>query len=217
MKIISILTVLFLSNFLIGQKSYYFADIVAPDGQEVNTVQPKYFGTYTSESGLVYEVNANGIFIITTNISSISREVIRESSQYQVRGDYLFGVVENDSVPCALQGEYYYFGVRNKTAVTGSSSINVLVQSSDKNNVYYINRPSQDAFVPMRLTFSKNAMDVELFDYELDTELFNFIEEQSSLAGEFNELIRLSPTASEFDELERQKIFTEKTRFTKSK
>jgi hypothetical protein len=217
MKIISILTVLFLSNFLIGQKSYYFADVVAPDGQEVNTVQPKYFGTYTSESGLVYEVNANGIFIISTNISSISREVIRESSQYQVRGDYLFGVVENDSVPCALQGEYYYFGVRNKTAVTGSSSINVLVQSSDKNNVYYINRPSQDAFVPMRLTFSKNAMDVELFDYELDTEFFNFIEEQSSLAGEFNELIILSPTASEFDELERQKIFAEKTRFTKSK
>lgn len=217
MKIISILTVLFLSNFLIGQKSYYFADVVAPDGQEVNTVHPKYFATYTSEGGLVYEVNANGIFIISTNISSISREVIRESSQYQVKGDYLFGVVENDSVPCALQGEYYYFGVRNKTAVTGSSSINVLVRSRDKNSVYYINRPSQDAFVPTKLTFSQNTLVVELFDYELDTELFNFIEEQSSLAGEFNELIILSPTASEFDELERQNIFAVKTTFTKSK
>lgn len=215
MKKIAFLSMLFVSFFSIGQTSYYFSGAIPPDAPEAVAVDKRFHGTYKSEDGRVYEINTEGIFVISVNISSISRETIRESSHYKIEGDYLYGVVENEAVPCVLEGENYYFGLKNKTELIGRNSINILKQSVQDKGVYYINFPSEDAFVPTRLRFEKQKLQISSFDYELETELFNGIAARTVVPSNYSKLVLLQPTAAEFDALLEKGVFGTEITYTK--
>lgn len=60
-------------------------------------------------------VDASGIYLQKNKLLFITREQVREDSKYAVREGYLHGVIENDSVLTALDGENYYFLVPAKT------------------------------------------------------------------------------------------------------
>jgi hypothetical protein len=206
MKLYSFLIVLFLVQQLIGQKSYYFSEPLPSVSQKTQTIAQLWHGTYSTPSvGRKYMVNDEGIYIISTTISFISRETLRESSKYEVRNDYLFGVKENDSIPCFLDDDKYYFGIRNLDLIFGEGSQNVLTRITDSE--YILNVYENGFFIPSLIKFEHGKMNISFFDYETDTSVFDFIEAKDIKPSEYNELIVLTPNKSEFDQLNKLGIF----------
>lgn len=114
----------FLSHFFsVAQTTVQFSDPLPPNYSLVSQVDKLLFGSYKNEnSGTVYLFNEEGISIVSTIIAYVTREQIRESSSLEVRGDFLFGIKENDSLPCVLEGERFYYGIQRKDVIVGSGS-----------------------------------------------------------------------------------------------
>jgi len=208
MKKIGLFTLLFLSSITYGQKSIYFSTPLPSPDNSVDHVDLKHYGQYQSTVGnMTYTFSESGITITSTTISSISRETIRESSKFDVRGDYLFGVAENDSVPCVLEGERYYFGVRNHQKIINSESENVLTRISS--GVYMINFYEGGNYMPAKLTVKNKKANIAHFDYESDTEDFDFILEQKSIEMSYFDLLILKPSADEVKTLMKTDAFSD--------
>lgn len=206
MKIFCLIATVILSFSSFSQKSYYFSDPVPSVAAKISAVDSKYFGVYASGTGLSYSIDESGISIVSTSISSMSRESIRESSKYDVRGGYIFGVVENDSIPCILEEDRYYFGIRNVDVFIGVGNSNVLTKTTSS-SIYIVNQYENGNYTPMQLSFKGSKLTISYFEYDDETSNFNFIETQKSIPTQYNELIILSPTAEEFKTLEGKGIF----------
>lgn len=207
MKIYCLIASVILSFSSISQKSYYFSDPLPSVDAKVNHVDSKWYGNYASNSGvLTYQIDEYGITIVSTSISSMSRESIRESSQYDVRGGYIHGVLKNDSIPCVLDGERYYFGVRNTDVFVGIGSKNILKKTTSS-NIYFLNLFENGNYLPMQLEFKGGKLTIRYFDYETDATQFDFIVEKKSIEIQFQELIVLSPTIDEFARLRKEGVF----------
>ena len=210
MKFIVVVTFLLSSCIAYSQNSYYFSSPIPSTISQVSHVDSKLFGSYSSlQQPSKYIVDENGIALVSTVISSISRETIRESSKYFVRKGYIHGVVEKDSLPCVLKGEYYFFGIQNKEVIIGNGSQNVLTKI-DENGNYIINTFENGQYIPLRIIFTANTLSISYFDYDFDTKTFNFIDEQKTIEGDTDyKLIVLSPTEKEMKKLLRAKIWEE--------
>lgn len=207
MKFWFLFTLLFISFLSFGQESYYFTGPLPSSQEQIKTVSEKWFGKYTSsENQRVYEFSEEGVFIISTTISSISRKTLRESSKYEVRNGYLFGVVENDSVPCVLDGENYYFGIRNRDIIAGENSQNVLTKISDYE--YILNFIEDGTYVPVKITFLRTQMAISYFDYEPETTIFDFIEDKKTILEGTSTQTLLSPDPEEGKKLLDMSIFS---------
>ena len=204
----------FFSVFSVSaQISYDFAQAIPPSGTKVFSVSQNYFGTYAhSTSPVKYEVSKEGIFIISTNITSISRETIRESSKYMVRNNHIFGVHAEDSIPCVLEGDNYYFGVKSRDQVAGGNSKNILMQQSV--NEYVINFYENGHYVPMFLTFTAQGMSRVQFDYDSDTKAFRKIDDRTSVQKDI-EFVTLNPTAEEWEKIKWKELISQPLLFTK--
>ena len=217
MKIFGLVASLFFVFNTIGQKSYYFSEPLSPISVELNQVPSNLHGTYSSTKSLrSFEVSEEGIFLISTTISSMDRETIRESSEYDVRNGFIFGIVKGDSLPCVLDNERYYFGLRNKDVLIGIGSKNVLSKLSSKS--YIINVFENEVYIPIQITFDKKTLNISYFDYESDTKVFDFITEQKSVDSEDQKLVILSPNTEEIKELIAiPEVFVEPSAYKKEK
>ena len=215
MKIIGLLASLFLTFISIGQKSYYFSDPMPSAENSVTTVASSQFGKYVASNGRTYEFSNEGVYVISTSISSISRETIRESSKYSVRNGFIHGVLENDSLPCVTEGERHYFGVKNKDAIIGIGSDNVMCKIDA--NTYIINVFENGQYIPTRIKFIGKTVSISYFDYEIDTEIFDFIETQKSIETDQYQLIILTPTESEFIKLSNSGIYPDSREYKLTK
>jgi hypothetical protein len=210
MKIYSLAASVLLSFIGFSQNSYYFSEPLPSEGNSVEHVDSKNYGTYEAKNGsIAYEFSANGVTIITTIVSSVSREMVRESSQYSVRDGYIHGVIANDSLPCVLEGEYYYFGIRNRDVFVGAGSSNVLTKTNVP-GTYIINVRENGNYTPMLFEFNRKTVSISNFDYEgnIGNE-FGYITEQKTIKTEFQNLIILSPTVSEYGEMLTHNVFTQ--------
>jgi len=105
--------------------SFYFHKSSLFELNSVQKVAPQLFGKYELRdlpqnevrraAGEFLHVDATGIYMQKNKLLHISREEVRENSKYWVKDNYLFGVMEKDSVPVALEGDNYYFLVPSKT------------------------------------------------------------------------------------------------------
>ena len=215
MKIVVLITSLLLSLISFSQKSYYFSTPFPVEEQKINKVDSRYFGTYSSiEQPSHYEIDDNGIALVSTNISSVSRETIRESSRYTIKNGLIYGVLEGDSIPCVLKGEYYYFGIQNKEVIVGSNSLNILKKTSLSGR-YIINSFENGSYVPLEISFSSGQFSISYFDYDFETKIFKFINDQESVQQSQYELVILSPNEKETRRLLKVGIFGEKKVFEK--
>ena len=202
MKIFGLIASLFLTFSLIGQKSYYFSSSLPEGEASLTTVDKKWYGKYTIGTGNhVLEVNEGGIAMISTTISSISREEIRESSTYDVRNGYIFGVLQNDSLPCIMEEDRYFFGIRNKETIIGAGSKNVLCRSNRVANEFILNTYENGYYVPSTLLFENKNLTAKQLDYDFETTAFDFIQSKKSIQGTDLEIILLSPTKEELSTL----------------
>lgn len=145
--------------FSFSQKTIQFAD-PQPSGLPFQTsVEKNHFGVYKSnETNTKYVVDDNGISIVSLVISYVTRAQVRESSTLQVRGNYLFGIKGNDSLPCVIDGEKYYYGIESRLVVIGDGSLNRLVKVAP--NKYIINFHEGMYFEPSLLEFDQQGMSI---------------------------------------------------------
>lgn len=194
--------VVFSSN---AQYSYYFAEPLPSAVSEVEMVKEKYFGSYATKDGTItYDFDNQGITLISTTISAISKEIVRESSQYSVRNGYIFGIEKNDSVPCVLEDGFYYFAVRNRDRFAGGTSKNILTSTSTPGE-YVLNIYDNGKYIPQLLRFNGKKLEIAHFDYEgEESGEFGFITEQEELTLDGLKLVILKPEAGDFDRIASQ-------------
>lgn len=219
MKIFGLIASLFFTFFSIGQKSYYFSEPSPINGKSQTTVDKKWHGKYiVSKGNYVYEVNESGISMISTTISSISREEIRESSKYDVRNNYIFGIVENDSLPCVLENDRYFFGVRNREVIIGVGSKNVLIPSGRVPNEYILNVYENGYYMPSIIVFETKKISISQLDYDYETTVFDFIAEKKSVQSQNLEIVVLKPSTAEFSALlKNTEVFSIKQAYSKTR
>lgn len=188
-----------------GQISYDFSIPLPPSQATIQTVNENYFGTYSTEDGeSVYEINTLGIWIISTVYSSISKETVRESSQYTVRNGFLFGILQNDSIPCLLDNDRYYFGIKNKELMVGNQTENKLKKI--KNDKYIINFIENEKFVPILFVFKRKTLTVHQFDYDSSTETFNSFELFERHKTDQMEYVTITPNVKEWRKFDYEKL-----------
>lgn len=212
MKIVAIITYIFLAEIAFSQNSYYFSNPLPTEEKKVQTVDEKWFGQYKDEStSLIYDFSAEGVTVISTQVSSVSKKLVRESTQYSVKNNFIFGIVENDSLPCVLEDGFYYFGIRNRDAVIFKNSTTQLTRINDRE--YLLNYNENGKFSPVKLTFSAKGMTISEFDYDPEKREFEFIEKQSESTQQQQTVIVLSPSPVEFNQLNSAAYFIERSAF----
>ncbi|MFT5860811.1 MAG: hypothetical protein ACI865_002926 [Flavobacteriaceae bacterium] len=210
MKIFATITTLFISGMIFSQNSYYFKDPVPSMERKVDRVDTKYYGKYQDSKTLaIYEFTADGVYIISINMTSIPKKVVRESSSYSVRDGLIHGVVAGDSIPCALTKGVYYFGVRNREAVVYDGSMTKLTKVSE--GQYILNFYENGGFIPVKLNFRSSEVTLSDFDYDQDQTPFAFIEEQTSTSGELQNQILLAPSEEEFARINTSTHFVQRS------
>jgi len=215
MKFIVVVTFLLSSCLTYSQNSYYFSSPIPSTISQISHVDSKLFGSYSSlQQPSKYIVDENGIALVSTVISSISRETIRESSKYSVQNGFIHGVVDKDSLPCVLKGEYYYFGIQNTEIIIGEGNDNVLTKI-DENGNFIINTYENGSYIPLKISFTSNTFSISYFDYDFDTKVFRFINNQNTIPSNDYDLIILSPTEKEMKKLLKSSIWGEAKTFTK--
>jgi len=200
--------------FSFGQISYEFGQPVPPQGEKVTAVNINLFGDYKNEeTGTTYHFDETGISMVSVIYSFITREQLRESTRYAVRDNFIFGVVPGDSLPCVLEGERYFFGIRQQAAMTGATSANVLVKVSDFS--YMLNFRESEGYSPSMLTFANGTMSIRHFDYPSGTPLFDGIKNQQNRPSAILKTRVITPVAAEWEQLDKAIIFGEAIRYTR--
>lgn len=194
-----LLSLFFVKSALFAQKTVQFADPQPSGGNLVNTVDKSFFGKYkSSDLSTTYVVDEQGIYIVSLVVASVSREQVRENSKLQIRGSYLFGIKENDSVPVVLEGDNYYYGITQKLAIAGEGSMNMLTKLSA--TTYVINFHEGDYFEPSLVTFSGNKMTIVHgnLDYQ---DVFKPILQIKTITRYGSEVAILAPSPAQWDSL----------------
>lgn len=198
----------FLVHFLtFSQKTVQFADPLPFGSSSQASTDKIHFGKYkSSDSQVTYVIDEKGISIITVAIASISREQLRESSKLQVRGNYLFGIKANDSLPCVLEGENYYYGIESKLVIAGEGSLNTFTRISA--NKYVINFHEGMYFEPSLVTFSGGKMTI-VHSELLYQPSFRSILQVNTITRYGSEVAILAPDFEQWEGLEKV-LFTGK-------
>ncbi|MEX1000541.1 MAG: hypothetical protein WDZ35_00350 [Crocinitomicaceae bacterium] len=160
--------------------SFYFSEKSVNALNKAEQLESRYFGKYELTDDEQYEVRKSageflildetGIYIEKNRISHISREEVRENSTYNVRKGWLHGVVENDSIPCALDGENYYFLVPVKTYLYEKKvpTTQLVLFSAGVYGLFY--REEGDHFSAIVLSVKNNGLQLKNIEFSLEGE-----------------------------------------------
>lgn len=162
-----------------GEENYsvYFDLNSNPGTKQLMSIPDRYHNTYSisvqSENDLREAagddliVDASGVYVEKNKLLSISREEIRENSQYTLKDGYLHGVIENDSVPVALEGESYYFLIPKKTYLYNSQSNDVvLYQGLSSRDFLIMSREDNGYFSCLYITFTEGKVQLKELDFD---------------------------------------------------
>lgn len=195
-----------------AQVSYEFIQPLPPESPRITSMDKTLHGIYKSDSSeIVFEINAAGIFTRNLVIHSISRETVRETSTYQVKGDYIFGISEADSLPCVLDGENYYFGVTRRDTLISLTGKNELRKLSA--NEYILNFFENGAYTPCLMKFESGKLFINYFDYATDTNLFSAIKSKQTKTEEQGTYVYLLPTLKEWKKIDSKELFGQSKEF----
>ncbi len=213
MKKVLLVFTLFVHFFSFSQKTVQFSDPLPFGSPSQTTTDKIHFGKYkSSDSQSTYVIDEKGISIVTLVIASITREQLRESSKLQVRGNYLFGIKANDSVPCVLEGENYYYGIESKLMIAGEGSLNTFTKLNA--NKYVINFHEGAYFEPSLVSFSGGTMTIIHSELKYQP-LFGSILQIKTITRYGSEVAILAPTFEQWERLEKALFTGQKLLYTK--
>jgi hypothetical protein len=195
-----------------GQTSYDFAGPLPPGLPEVPVPLEKFHGVYQSfHNERIIEINENGIFARHDIVSKLSRELVRESSLYIIKNNYLYGLMTNDSLPVYSDSSYYYFIVPTIEDIVSETPENKLVKIS--NSSYVINFHENGTFTPCLISFIGRDLHIQYFDYE--TTVFDKLPVTSLKESDGMVTKTLGPTLEDFSQIKLSEIFGQETIYRK--
>ena len=201
-----------LSTFSFAQVSYDFAQALPPEAMNVQNVDKPYRAIYTNENNQ-FEFTEAGIFTLTTVVHSISRETLRESSQFAVRNGYIFGIRENDSIPCVEENDRFYFGVRQRDTLFGLNSKNILRKIDAMN--YILNFSENGTYTPCLLTFEGKFLTLRYFYYDDLSKPFEKFKSKSINESDGIQYITLNPTLKEWEKISNKDYLGDEVFYTR--
>lgn len=214
MKTISAILILWVNFSIFAQQSYEFKAALPPNADVLKTVAESHFGSYVNaETGTVFEFSEEGVAMIAIINSYITKEQVRETSRFQVRNNYLFGVVEGDSLPCIFEDDKYFFGMKQKTMLNDAAHKGVLKKMSAA--TYVINFYEGSGFTPSLITFAGNSIRLSHFDYVSETDIFDAIVSKEMIKASGYTTQLLQPTQKEWETISKLQMFGKETVFTK--
>ena len=147
------------------------------------------------------KIDESGIFIEKNKVLSITREEVRENSKYKVTDGYLHGLVKNDSLPVALDGELYYFLFPSQTYLYETAK--------GKTNLFSINQGQQFLFFAKEgvqsysaTLVSKAGYSIELQELVYPNSKFDFskVKDAITLTGDYPTYL-INPDAKEWSDI----------------
>lgn len=173
--------------------SVYFDSKINPGTKKLNSIPAKYYGTFSlitkseidlrGAAGDNLIVDESGVYLSKNRLLSISREEIRENSQYSISNGYLHGVLENDSVLVALEDDSYYFLIPRKIYLYELANQNTfLYQGLDANKMLVLSKEDNTHYSAIYVTF--NGGNVVLNELDFDQKILDF----RSLRGKKTEI-----------------------------
>ena len=214
-RLIFLISNLLFTITFFAQYSYEFKQAVPPEGEIVQTVDPIFFGEYVNQAtGTKFVLNEDGISMVTIINSFITKEQVRESSKFEVRNGYLFGVVENDSLPCILEDDKYFFGIKQKITLNDAKNKAIIKRISSQS--YMLNFVETKGFSPSKIEIKNNQLVINHFTYPSDTDVFNEIKRKDQTPGQNYTLVLLNPDQQEWNRLDKTVIFDTDLLFIKN-
>lgn len=196
------------------QYSYLFGEAQPKDNKKVENVDARYFGTYTSEDDKRIVFNKEGVFSETPIVASINKETVRESSNYFLRGEYLHGIVENDSVLFIEDNERLFYMIISTIPIISSEVSNELVEESA--STYWLNFNENKGCVPSGYRFEGRALIVTHFDYDEETTLLDEVERKEESNEDDLIHVYLFPDKKEWGKIKNANVFWRETRYQKA-
>ena len=213
-KILLIISVIISFNSFGQVVNYDFIQPLPPGDNNILSIPPKLIGEYASDSSnQKIIVKARGIFMESNIYGSISKEEIRESSKYDVRNNFIFGINEYDSLPCILEGEVYFFGMRKTTELFSFNGINTLRKwDTDKlEHNYILCYPENGYWLPMLFSFSGNKLIISNPSFDDVEAAFSIIIDKFTEEKEGVTRVHLHPNADEWKQIDLSTYFIHKT------
>lgn len=191
--------------------SVYFDSKAKPNTKEIVGIDAKYHEEYSLigrneldlrvASGDHLIVDETGVYLEKNRLLSISRTEIRENSAYHLNDGYLHGVLPNDSVLVALDGEHYYFLIPTKTYLYQvDNKIEHLYQGRTPNEFIIVTREKNGYNSLLMLSFTANQITLSAIDIEQKAFDFRTVTGKVLAEDEIPVYI-LSPTKPEWNEI----------------
>lgn len=190
---------------LLAQEEAYFFAIPNHDNTEIAFANSQ-LGTYKDESG-------HNQIIITNNrmigrdysVRSISKETVRESSAFNVRGEYLTGFYKDgDSVKVTLEDDIYLFVHKDMYDILGGTA-NGTYLADGKNAYYFYKKLDSVKCRLFHIKISGKKIEVAEFDAINNQEVVD-----SVLSKESNDGVTiLAPSVAELEALKKGGVFEE--------
>lgn len=204
-------------NIIIAQEnndevySVYFTKEAFSNFKQVTAVSNSQFGKFQPETseknqmrlaaGEFLITDETGIYIQKNKLLFITREQVREESKYEVRNGYLFGVVKNDSVPVALDGERYYFLIPSKTYLfENNNSVCLLLQMNNSSEYVIATKEENGYYTIILVRFGVGKVSMCELIFSVKSCSFDDVKKKEITKGEFNTYI-MTPTKDEWSKL----------------
>lgn len=213
-KIVGIIIPFVITFFGFSQvNSYEFRKAQPPQATTVDGIDEPYYGMYITADNDRIIINEEGVFSRTTLFLSIPKKTVTNSSKYSVKNGYLFGVVADDSVQYVLEDSTYYYGIRQDIAIAGLGTRTVIQKVSSTK--YVLNFEDNGTYSPTIYEFKGKQLSISHFDYPLDSNPFKDIVIKESKVSEGVNHITLTPTKAEWDALDKDIVFPDRTKYVK--
>ncbi|MGJ8660606.1 MAG: hypothetical protein ACSHXL_01075 [Bacteroidota bacterium] len=197
-----------------AQTSYEFSSPLPPGGNQLYAPFAEHYGEYQSDrSDIVFELSENGVFTVSTIVNSVSRDSVLGSSNYEIKGKYLFGIEGIDSIAVVLQDNRYYFGMQHREEVVGPNSKNVLIRVS--NQSYLLNFFENDAYQPCLFSIVEGDLAIQYFDYETDTQVFAKVPKTKEVEKKTMKTVTLAPEREDFAQINFMEMFGSERKYKK--
>ncbi len=189
---------------------YYFSGSTGNQLTEISNVENKFFGKFDLKANRGNEVriaagdnlviDESGIAIEKNRLLTISREEIRENSQYHISNGFLHGISGNDSVLISPDGnDNYLFLYPVKTYLFEVGQSNKIFQGANSQSYLIMEQEDNGYWTSLYVEFSSVGVSLKEVSFESTCKIED-IQNKDEQDGEYTTYI-LSPTKEEWSTL----------------
>ncbi|MCB9225380.1 MAG: hypothetical protein R2780_00430 [Crocinitomicaceae bacterium] len=115
-------------------------------------------------------IDESGIYLQKNKLMTMPKSEVRENSKYTVRNGWMHGVMENDSVPCTLEEDIYYFLIPFKTYLFKKGSAPHKLIKINKSSYALFTYTDEGAYSVNVVQFTSGGMEMKEVEMTLKGE-----------------------------------------------